>query len=147
MKYFDKDKIDKGKKLINVGISIIVILNFIGILADILKKDNISIKKDIIYTLIVLIVAFFYYKGNKIAFKIVSYITPFLIVLIIVQLIFGLTIYILKPFGILNIWGGGLFLIILITYFGGMFFLFIKIGWFECVEEYRLYRNESDTYK
>ncbi|QAA32265.1 hypothetical protein [Clostridium manihotivorum] len=141
MKYLDKDKINNGKRFINVAISMVIFLNLISLAVTILRKDTIG-RNDIIYDLLVLVIIAFYYKGNKLAGIIVSSIAPFLFI-IPALLIFGATIYILQPFGILSFWGGTLFLIILAVYIGIMYLIFRRIGWFQCIEEYKLYRKES----
>jgi hypothetical protein len=144
MKYFDVDKFNKGKRFINIGIAILVLFTFTNLIAKILRKDTLNIIGDIINPCILLIVIAFYYKGNKIAFKIISFIVTFLWI-IPALLIFSITFYLLRPLGILNMWGGALFLIIPIAYISAVCVLIIKIGWFECIEEYRLYRNENKT--
>ena len=142
MKYYDKSKISKGKRFSNIVIAIFSFLLLLSLIESILSKELIKLKDDIIFPTIYLIVITLYYKGNKVVFKIISSIVPCLFV-IPVFYIFNLSITFLTPLGILDIWGGTLFLIMLIAYIGIGYLLFRKIGWFECIEEYRTYRIEN----
>jgi hypothetical protein len=141
MKYLDKDKVNKGKRFINVAIIMVILLNFVSLASTILRKDTISIN-DVIYDFVVLAIIALYYKGNKLVGIFISSIAPFLFIMPAL-LMFGATIYFLEPLGVLSFWGGTLFLIILAVYIGIMYLIFRRIGWFECIEEYKLYRKES----
>lgn len=89
MKYYDKNKINKEKRFIKIKrITMLILLIFMNLVAKAFRKETISIKGDIIYIIIVLIVIALYYKGNRIAFKIILLIVPFLFI-ILVLLIFG----------------------------------------------------------
>lgn len=141
MRYFDKDKISKGKKFINISIIILFLLDLINLLIDISKKD-INIKGDIIFSFVFFIIVVLYYKENKFIFKIITSIIPLLFIIPALML-FGFTTYVI-PFSFLNLLGGGMFLILLLIYTGIMYYIFNKIGWFECIEEYQSYINKNN---
>lgn len=141
MRYFDKDKISKGKKFINISIIILFLLDLINLLIDISKKD-INIKGDIIFSFVFFIIVVLYYKENNFIFKIITSIIPLLFI-IPALMVFGFTTYVI-PFSFLNLLGGGMLLILLLIYTGIMYYIFSKIGWFECIDEYRSYMNKND---
>lgn len=140
MRYFDSNKINRGKRLIDIEIAIIIFINLFGLVVELMEKSNIS-KRDITLTIIIFTIIIFYYKGNKIAFKIISSIVPIMGFTILALLSFSVLMYLLKPFHL----GLGGILILFIVYCGVAAFLCFRLDWFECIKEYKLYRNENEA--
>ncbi|KNF10179.1 hypothetical protein CLPU_1c03440 [Gottschalkia purinilytica] len=147
--YIFKGQIDRGRKIFNIGIFLLVIC-FLGSIIDLglTKGINIRFISSAILNIIIILSIFKYFKGSIIAFKIIYFFVSGLAVFLFPAIAILLSSLLLKILNIVlditNILGGALFIIIpLIIMFIG-FFIFSKAEIYDSILAYsNYYKNKN----
>ena len=109
---FSSEQVDRGRKIVNIGIIILILLSIANIALNLVFNDIKGLTGKTFIGGIILFNIFLYSKGNRIAFKITMFLLSgvyfFIFELLPVYLVLGL----LSMLNILNAFGGALCLVV-----------------------------------
>ncbi|QCX34279.1 hypothetical protein FDN13_11515 [Caloramator sp. E03] len=140
---FSSEQVNRGMKIVNTGIIILIFLLLADIAISLVSKGIKGLTGKTFISGIILFNIFLYCKGNRIAFKITMFLLSgvyiFIFGLLPVYLVFGL----LRMLNILDAFGGALYLVVPGIIITAVSILVFKTEFYEDVLAFKTYWLEK----
>jgi len=139
---FNSEQVNRGRKIVNTGIIILIFLLLADIALGLLSNGIKGLTGKTFISGIILINIFFYYKGNRIAFKITMFLLSGVFIFIFGLLPAYLVLGLLRVLNVLDSFGGALYLVVSAIIITAVSILVFKIEFYNDVLGFKNYYDK-----
>lgn len=143
MLYFDRQQVERGKKIVNTGIAVLVVAVIADIIISLLSYNPGKTSIEIIINGLILINLFFHYRGIRVAYKITMFLVSCLYIAVSTLLPTYLILGLLKALNVIDAFGGALYLIAPAIVIILVIVIIYKMGFYDDILAYKSYPQEK----
>jgi len=139
---FSSEQVNRGRKIVNTGIIILIFLLLADIAISLVSNGIKGLTGKTFISGIILFNIFLYYKGNRIAFKITMFLLSGVYIFIFGLLPAYLVLGLLRVLNVLDSFGGALYLVVSAIIITAVSILVFKIEFYNDVLGFKNYYDK-----